>query len=150
VSPPSEGEIIPRGFFFVVFSCCLLTYSRSFGVIISRRFAVSRENQLYEQAGLEISSQNVVPGIWAKAFSAALGDERATAALYIKFRVEEMEAEFQHQKQEESAKAAQEAFAKASREFGAGVKSFLLFLIMIGVCILGLILVAGVSIALKR
>jgi hypothetical protein len=53
----------------------------------------SREEEFYELAGSELSDGNYKVGLWNKAFSIALGDDAKTRALYMKFRVEEMEAE---------------------------------------------------------
>lgn len=58
------------------------------------------EEKLYEIAGAEIAAKNVSPGLWAKAFSTALGDEAKTKAFYIQLRVDQLRehlaAEVQH------------------------------------------------------
>jgi hypothetical protein len=53
----------------------------------------SREEEFYEIAGSELVEGNYKVGLWNKAFSMALGDSAKSRALYMKFRVEEMEAE---------------------------------------------------------
>ena len=53
----------------------------------------SREKEFYELAGLELFNGNYKVGLWNMAFSSALGDDAKSRALYMKFRVEEMEAE---------------------------------------------------------
>jgi len=45
------------------------------------------EEQFYETAGSEIAERRVVPAIWAKAFSDALGDVERTGALHTKYRL---------------------------------------------------------------
>ena len=53
----------------------------------------SREKEFYELAGLELFNGNYKVGLWNMAFSSALGDDAKSRALYMKVRVEEMEAE---------------------------------------------------------
>ena len=53
----------------------------------------SREEEFYEIAGSELVEGNYKVGLWNKAFSMALGDDANSQALYMKLRVEEMEAE---------------------------------------------------------
>ena len=53
----------------------------------------SREEEFYEIAGSELVDGDYKVGLWNKAFSIALGDDAKSRALYMKFRVEEMEAE---------------------------------------------------------
>ena len=45
---------------------------------------------LYEQIALEIESQELKQGVWAKAFADADGDEGKARARYIKLRVEQL------------------------------------------------------------
>ena len=45
------------------------------------------DDYLFEVAASEISTQNFVKGIMARAYSDALGDKDRTTALYIKYRV---------------------------------------------------------------
>ena len=45
------------------------------------------EEKLYEIAAQELVSRSVRPGLWAKAFSEARGDEQQTKAAYIELRV---------------------------------------------------------------
>lgn len=48
---------------------------------------------LYEQAAVEIGSGKPDRGLYAKAYSEALGDVSKTRALYIQFRVEQLKAD---------------------------------------------------------
>jgi len=62
------------------------------------------EHQFYEIATNEIASKTPVKSIYGKAFSDAMGDKEKTAALYIQYRVEQLEQEFADRLQEEEAK----------------------------------------------
>ena len=53
------------------------------------------EEQFYERAAAELSEQRTSPGLMAKAFSEADGDERKAGARYLKLRVAQMDAEHQ-------------------------------------------------------
>ena len=55
----------------------------------------TREDQFFEIATLEVAEKNFLPAIWGKAFSAAMGDQQKVVALYLKFRVEQLENEYQ-------------------------------------------------------
>ena len=60
------------------------------------------DEDFYEQAGREVASRQMVPGVAAKAFSDALGNKERTVALYIKYRVEQLRhEEDQRQRQEQ-------------------------------------------------
>lgn len=59
-----------------------------------------REEEFYELAGRELTEKRVVPGVWSKAFAKALGEPQATTALYITFRVEQLEEEFQERQKD--------------------------------------------------
>ena len=53
------------------------------------------ENEsFYEIALNEIESNNYSRGLWAKCFSEAMGVESVTKAIYIKYRVEQLQQEF--------------------------------------------------------
>jgi hypothetical protein len=54
-----------------------------------------REEQFFEIATLEVAQKNFLPAIWGKAFSGAMGDQQKAVALYLKFRVEQLENEYQ-------------------------------------------------------
>lgn len=56
-----------------------------------------REEGQYEIAGREVAEKDLVPAIWSKAFSESLGNQQVALALYIKFRVAQLEAEFQRE-----------------------------------------------------
>lgn len=64
----------------------------------------TREEQHYEIAGQEVAEKRLAPAIWSKAFSQSLGNQQAALALYIKFRVEQLERNYQT----EESKATQE------------------------------------------
>ena len=51
------------------------------------------EETLYEIAAVEIATASVVPGLYAKAFSDAEGDEKRAAARYIRLRVQQLKTE---------------------------------------------------------
>jgi len=53
-------------------------------------FANLREEQVYEVVAHEIASGQIRPGMWAKAFSEAAGDEQLARAKYIKLRAEQV------------------------------------------------------------
>ena len=48
------------------------------------------EDKFFEQALMEIESDQTIKAIWARAFADAEGDEAKTKALYIRFRVENL------------------------------------------------------------
>lgn len=56
-----------------------------------------REEEFYELAGREVAENRLVPAVWSKAFSEALGDQQAALALYIRFRVEQLERGYQQE-----------------------------------------------------
>lgn len=68
--------------------------SKSFNVVRSR-VAANRipEEAYYEMTAAEVESGNVRAGLWAKALSEALGDEKKAGAIYIKLRVQTMREE---------------------------------------------------------
>ena len=49
-----------------------------------------REEQIYEVVAYEISNQEIRPGLWAKAFAGAAGDESRARAVYINLRAEQV------------------------------------------------------------
>ena len=51
------------------------------------------DEKLYEIAGEELATKNISRGAWARAFSAALGDEAKTKAIYIQIRVDQLREE---------------------------------------------------------
>jgi hypothetical protein len=53
-------------------------------------FANLREEQVYELVAHEIGIEQIRPGLWAKAFSEASGDEQLARAKYIKLRAEQV------------------------------------------------------------
>jgi hypothetical protein len=53
-------------------------------------FANLREEQVYELVAHEIEIEQIRPGLWAKAFSEASGDEQLARAKYIKLRAEQV------------------------------------------------------------
>jgi hypothetical protein len=48
------------------------------------------ENELYEIVTREVMSEQVIAGIWGRAFSDAEGDLDKSKALYIKYRVQDL------------------------------------------------------------
>lgn len=46
-----------------------------------------QEEQAYALAAYEIANREIRPGLWAKAFAEASGDEQRAQAIYIKLRV---------------------------------------------------------------
>ena len=52
----------------------------------------SRFDDLYSRALAEVQAKNFDAACWAKALAAAVGDEKKTDALYIKYRVEQLKA----------------------------------------------------------
>jgi hypothetical protein len=51
------------------------------------------EEKLYEAVALEVAEKRMKPGLYAKAFSDAMGDKDRTLAIYIKLRVEDLHRE---------------------------------------------------------
>jgi hypothetical protein len=62
--------------------------------------------EVYEFAASEIAAGKPERGILAKAFSAALGEEEKTKALYIQYRVEQLKADAARQHDEDTRKKA--------------------------------------------
>ncbi len=56
----------------------------------------SREEKLYAIAFGEIETAKMDQGVWGKAFSESLGDEQRAKALYVKFRVDQLERQNQN------------------------------------------------------
>lgn len=52
---------------------------------------LTAEEQFFAIAGEEIATKNLVPGIWTKAWSLALGDDQRALAIYIQLRVEQLQ-----------------------------------------------------------
>jgi hypothetical protein len=48
------------------------------------------ENELYDVVTREVMSDQVMPGIWGRAFSDTQGDMDKSKALYIKYRVQDL------------------------------------------------------------
>jgi hypothetical protein len=57
----------------------------------------TREDTYYEIATKEVAANNLVPAVWGKAFSQAMGDNQVALALYIKLRVEQLERDYQEE-----------------------------------------------------
>lgn len=55
------------------------------------------EERFYEIAAQEVAAKRMVPGVFAKAFSDADGDEKKTIAGYIKLRVVQLHEEFEEE-----------------------------------------------------
>jgi len=51
------------------------------------------EEEIYEGVALEIASKHMRPGVFAKAFSEAEGDESKAIAIYIEYRVAQIRQE---------------------------------------------------------
>lgn len=73
------------------------------------------EEKFYEIAALEIAQKSMMPGVFAKAFSDAAGDENLTLSLYIKYRVNQLSSEFILKKKEEE-KIKEEKIRKKQEE----------------------------------
>ncbi len=65
-----------------------------------------KDTEFFEQAAAEIGSGKPKRGIFAKAYSEALGDDKRTRALYIQYRAEELKAEIARNKEVEEEAAA--------------------------------------------
>jgi hypothetical protein len=65
----------------------------------------SLDEQLYEVAGGEIATKNVSRGLWARAYSDALGDAARTRAIYIRLRVVQLKEQFREQAKEQRRRA---------------------------------------------
>ena len=48
------------------------------------------ENELYEIVAMEVANEQVMAGIWGKAFSDTEGNMEKSKALYIKYRVQDL------------------------------------------------------------
>ncbi len=57
---------------------------------LEKAFLRLAENELYEVVTLEVMNEQVMPGIWGKAFSHSEGDMEKSKALYIKYRVQDL------------------------------------------------------------
>lgn len=58
---------------------------------VAKALANASEEALYAQAAVEVAEGSIRAGLWAKALSAADGDERKAKARYIGLRVEQLE-----------------------------------------------------------
>lgn len=59
------------------------------------------EEKLYEIAANEVANKQMVKGVYAKAYSDSLGDERLSISLYIKYRVNHLlEETMEYEKQQ--------------------------------------------------
>ena len=70
------------------------------------------EETLYEIAGREIAERRTVPGVMAKAFADAQGDEKRTIANYLRLRVRQLS----DQAKAEAAKQTQFARVNGARD----------------------------------
>lgn len=89
-----------------------------------------REEEFYELAGREMAEKRLVPAVWSKAFSEAMGDQQAALALYIRFRVEQLERDYQQE---------QALLAKAEDERWGGIFVRLLLFIFIVLMVIAVI-----------
>jgi predicted RNA-binding Zn-ribbon protein involved in translation (DUF1610 family) len=79
------------------------------------------EERFYEIAASEIANKSTVPGLMARAFADADGDEKKTIAKYIKLRVAQLQAELaqeitrrrEAQRREQQAEEAMQARRRA-------------------------------------
>lgn len=58
----------------------------------------SNTEKYYAIAAQEVASNKFIPGIMAKAFSDANGDEKITIAIYLRLRVIQLEEQFEKEK----------------------------------------------------
>lgn len=81
------------------------------------------EEQFYERAAAELSEQRTSPGLMAKAFSEADGDERKAGARYLKLRVAQMDAEHQAAEASRNAEAQRRVAAEQEEQQRAVMQS---------------------------
>lgn len=78
-----------------------------------RLVKILQEEQAYALAAHEIANKDIRPGLWAKAFAEASGDEQRARATYIKLRVAQVKLGIEVTT-EMLAKAQQEAMQRAT------------------------------------
>lgn len=74
------------------------------------------EERFYETAALEITEKRVKTGVFAKAFSMALGDKDKACALYISMRVQELVEEHAQAQAEVQAREEERASEENARQ----------------------------------
>ncbi|MDD2600529.1 MAG: hypothetical protein PHO37_15105 [Kiritimatiellae bacterium] len=83
------------------------------------------EEELYAQAARELATKTPVPGVMAKAFADADGDERRAFARYIGLRVEHLKDEIRRRQAEEAWQRQVESL-KAWRRTGHGREDWII------------------------
>lgn len=73
-----------------------------------------QEEQFYEIVGREVATKQFVPGLVAKAYADAEGDQKKTIALYIRLRVQQLAKE-RNEERARQEQAAQRDEANATR-----------------------------------
>ncbi len=97
------------------------------------------EEQFYETATNEVQQNRPIKSIFGKAYSDAMGDKEKAASLYIKYRVEQLRAEYFAQLKKQKS----EKQAKTIRNIGSTI-----MLIMIWFCISTVVYIVGYAILL--
>ena len=61
----------------------------------------STDDRLFDQVANELKAKSLIPGLWTKAFAEVNGDEAKAQALYIRYRVQQLQNEKQVQAERE-------------------------------------------------
>ncbi len=64
----------------------------------------SEDYCFYEQVADELKSQNLISGLWTRAFAEMGGDDAKARALYIKYRIQQLQDKAQTNAKQESGK----------------------------------------------
>ena len=94
--------------------------SRWLGRRKERKLEKAGDDKFYEEVARELQEKPMVPGLWTKAFAEMGGDDAKARALYIKYRVLQLEEEQRRIEREtiEKLKIEQETRRHADRAKG--------------------------------
>jgi hypothetical protein len=97
---------------------------------------MSQNDKFYEQVALELRNGSKIPGLWAKAYSDAHGNDLQARALYINLRVAQLSDEAAEGKNAEVPAAAKTAFRRIlvviATAVSALISMFFFFLLVKG------------------
>ena len=95
------ASIVAVAFFALIGGSISLLFKRKSLVELS---SDAGDDEFYDQVASELKDNNLIPGLWTKAYSKMNGDEAKARALYIKYRIKQLHGKTAIENEQQKAK----------------------------------------------
>ena len=82
------------------------------------------DEEAYAQVAAELTERNLKPGLWAKALAESVGNENVAKSLYLKFRAEQLLADYQTEKRQRESEELQARMTSVKNQTVSVVRRF--------------------------